>query len=367
MNASTNDEHRLHAVIVGGSLAGLTTALALAGTGIDVEVIERSSPRPRTGGALVATYRELAPVIGATHAATVVGPAGRGNAGAEPMLWTTLREGLRRAAETDPRVTLHHDSRAVEVTANGATASVLTRDGRAFAGDLVIGADGHRSLVRRTLDPTHPDATYAGYALWIGAVKESELPASLRASPGLYIDSSGPHCLLGYPMPDSDGRDRTLGWAWYDATRNDLFRQVGGVRGTVAHHTLQAADVPSTTYSELASEARRHWAAPWRDAIAHSIDRRELTGIPIAEYVPRRLAAGRLAIVGNAAHVPTPMTGSGFAASLADAESLARALQDASRGQVGDALQKYESDRLQAARGLVLSGQQFSRSFALEA
>ncbi|WP_442852616.1 FAD-dependent monooxygenase [Arthrobacter sp. 131MFCol6.1] len=46
-----------------------------------------------------------------------------------------------------------------------------------------------------------------------------------------------------------------------------------------------------------------------------SIERRAVIGTPIAEYVPARLARGRVAIVGDAAHVPTPMTGSGFAES----------------------------------------------------
>jgi len=44
---------------------------------------------------------------------------------------------------------------------------------------------------------------------------------------------------------------------------------------------------------------------------------------PIAEYVPDRLVNGRLALVGDAAHVPTPMTGCGFSASLDDAEAIA--------------------------------------------
>jgi 2-polyprenyl-6-methoxyphenol hydroxylase-like FAD-dependent oxidoreductase len=46
----------------------------------------------------------------------------------------------------------------------------------------------------------------------------------------------------------------------------------------------------------------------------------------IAEYVPDKLVKGRVALVGDAAHVPTPMTGSGFSASLHDAETLAAAI-----------------------------------------
>ncbi|WP_425486311.1 FAD-dependent oxidoreductase [Changpingibacter yushuensis] len=89
-----------------------------------------------------------------------------------------------------------------------------------------------------------------------------------------------------------------------------------------------------------------------------------MTATPIAEYVPDRLVRGRTALVGNAAHVPTPMTGSGFAASLDDAASLANFLRNARPNQVSDALVTYERDRLASARSLVRSGQGFSRSFA---
>lgn len=362
MNTSRADAP-LHAIVVGGSLAGLTTALALARIGIAADVLERSGSQPRTGGALVTTYGELSPVIGHDHATTVIGGRRRGR-GAEPTLWTTLREGLRSAAADDPLVSVHHDTRVVGVCSDDMTASATVGDGRSVTGDVLIGADGHRSLVRRVVDPTHPDAAYAGYSLWIGATKESELARTSKAGPGLYIESSGPHYLLGYPMPDDAGGDRTLGWAWYDATRNELLRRSGSVSGRVVQHSLRSADIPEATLRELAIEARQHWPSPWRDAIVESIARREITGIPIAEYVPRRLAAGRLAIVGNAAHVPTPMTGSGFAASVADAQSLARALRGVTAADVPAGLHMYESERLDGARRLVQSGQQFSRSFA---
>ncbi|GIF23401.1 2-polyprenyl-6-methoxyphenol hydroxylase-like FAD-dependent oxidoreductase [Actinoplanes tereljensis] len=84
---------------------------------------------------------------------------------------------------------------------------------------------------------------------------------------------------------------------------------------------------------------------------------------PIAEYVPDRLVNGRFALGGDAAHVPTPMTGSGFSTSVDDAEAIARALS-ARRATVPQAFQQYERDRLSAVRRMVLSGQQFSRSFA---
>jgi 2-polyprenyl-6-methoxyphenol hydroxylase-like FAD-dependent oxidoreductase len=40
----------------------------------------------------------------------------------------------------------------------------------------VVGADGYRSMVRRTVAPDQPDATFAGYMLWRGLTDEADLP-----------------------------------------------------------------------------------------------------------------------------------------------------------------------------------------------
>ncbi|MFF2126592.1 FAD-dependent oxidoreductase [Streptomyces olivochromogenes] len=89
-----------------------------------------------------------------------------------------------------------------------------------------------------------------------------------------------------------------------------------------------------------------------------------MIGTPIAEYVPDQLVNGRLALVGDAAHVPTPMTGSGFSASLHDAKAVAAAVAAGVRGPaMARALREYEKERLRSVRSMVQSGQQFSRSF----
>lgn len=71
-----------------------------------------------------------------------------------------------------------------------------------------------------------------------------------------------------------------------------------------------------------------------------------------------------MVLVGDAAHVPTPMTGRGFGTSLDDAEALARHFCDTTAQDVSDALAAYEAERLAPAQNLVLSGQGFSRAFA---
>lgn len=283
----------LSAVVVGGSLAGLTTALAVARRGIAVTVLERSGPQPRDGGSLAATFAELVHLIGPDRARTTFAALPPGAARShDPVLWTELREGLRAAADDDPLVSLQHSRVVTAVSQTPAWAEAVTADGTVVSASVVIGADGHRSVVRRAVVPEHPDASYAGYGLWIGRTDESRLHGAATAEPGLDIHGSGPHYLLGYPMPPADGTAgpgrRRLGWAWFDATRNPLLRELGAVKGSIVQHSVRAADIPESTWSELEAHARAQWPSPWREAIVDSIRRREVTGIPIAEYVPQR-------------------------------------------------------------------------------
>lgn len=136
----------------------------------------------------------------------------------------------------------------------------------------------------------------------------------------------------------------------------------------MVRHSLLPGSIPDATYRELGLQARDLFPAPWRDAILDSIERRAVIGTPIAEYVPDRLVNGRVALVGDAAHVPTPMTGSGFSESLHDAEALANAITARPAGTgIPAALRGYEASRLRSARTLVQAGQGFSRSFATRA
>ena len=139
---------------------------------------------------------------------------------------------------------------------------------------------------------------------------------------------------------------RRLGWAWFDAGHNELLRDTGCVVDDDVRHSLNSADVPDATLQQLAADADDLWPAPWRDAISDCVERRALIGTPIAAYVPDKLVNGRLALVGDAAHVPTPMTGSGFSASLDDAVAIAESV---AAGVYGSQPEKALRVRRQAA------------------
>jgi 2-polyprenyl-6-methoxyphenol hydroxylase-like FAD-dependent oxidoreductase len=370
MQTGDRRERRGRAVVVGASLSGLMTALALSRAGMAVTILERVGRFPRTGAAIgvnddvLARLGRLAPRERSTRTAS-----GRPTQAPLAQTWAALHARLRAAADADPHIEVLDATAVQDVAQDAQAAWAITADGRTFRGDVVVGADGYRSVVRRRVAPRQPDATFAGYVLWLGVADEAAIPAPRRWPQDLAILDGLDACLLGYPLADGEGAlvpgARQLGWAWYDATRNDLLRETGCVVDGVVRHSLASGRVPPNTLRELAEEARALWPAPWRDAILDSIGRCAVTGTPITEYVPDRLVDGRLVLVGDAAHVPTPMTGLGFATSLADAEALAECLASSRRGDsCSDALRAYERQRLGPARRLVQSGQQFSRSFA---
>ncbi|MEU4777256.1 FAD-dependent monooxygenase [Micromonospora sp. NPDC023633] len=359
--------HPLPAIVIGGSLAGLMTGLALARAGIRVTLLERAPADRPNGAALAVDRAQLARAIGREAARRALAPAtGRdprtARNGSVPALWRDLHTGFRDAAACEPLIELRHNTPVVAVRQNADSAWATTGDGDTITAPVLIGADGHRSLVRSSTFPEHPDAAFAGYTLWLGI---GEIPARSGVPDNLAILAADGYYLLGYPLPPDGSAVRRLGWAWYDATRNEMLRRKGSVRDHVVHHSLSAGDIPDSIYDELAAEAARAWPRPWSTAIRDSLHRRDVTCTPITEYVPERLARGRVALVGDAAHVPTPMTGMGFPTSLDDATAIARALADAAPESVEKALLTYEDQRLAAAQRLVRSGQHFSRSFAI--
>jgi 2-polyprenyl-6-methoxyphenol hydroxylase-like FAD-dependent oxidoreductase len=118
--------------------------------------------------------------------------------------------------------------------------------------------------------------------------------------------------------------------------------------------------IPQDVGDELRSLAG-NWPQPWGEAIERALDQRRMFGYPIAEYVPKAVARGRLVIAGDAAHVATPMTGRGFVAALEDALALGLALTENGLGP--EAMRAYDRRRLEAARSLVNSGRAWSEAF----
>lgn len=359
--------HSETAIIVGGSLTGIATAIRLARAGLTVTVLERS-PRFAGGTGLGVDRRLLSALTGVSaYGATGHPPLPVVTAGRDSTNWAALHAWLRRVAEGFQGIRLYTNQSVVGVRTGDGFAAANTLE-RQFKADLVIGADGHGSLVRGFVAPDWPDAVYAGYGLWRGMIEETALPSAVDSAKlrGGEIRWSDRYRLVAYETPGPDGDvalgRRAINWAWYDPDGMPIFEAAGAVQGRVVRRSLQPAEFSPMLVTRLEKLAIASWPDPWRSVILACLAAGRVFATPIAEYVPIRLMAGRLVLLGDAAHVVSPATGAGLVAGLEDAEVLGQAIE-AERLGGRPALEVYDQVRLGPARRLARASQRWSRDY----
>jgi 2-polyprenyl-6-methoxyphenol hydroxylase-like FAD-dependent oxidoreductase len=350
-------------VIAGGSLVGLSTAIALSRLGMEVTVLERSpAPAVEGGGGLGVDVALLRQVTGIREEPPVLHGADR-----DTTAWHLLQGWLEAHAVRCPDVSVHRGTQVTTVHPGNdqQPASVIAADGSEYSADLVIGADGARSTVRAAVDPDFPDARYAGVLLWRSLVDEQAMPDGV-ALPDAREPSreiyAGPYRLVTYLVPGAAGETgvghRRLNMVWYDPEQGDLLRDRGLLDGATVHGSLAPGALPPQVRERLASFAAANWPSPWREALALALHNGTVFGTPIVHYEPRRLARGRAALAGDAAHAASPMVGGGFRQGLYDVRALTRVMAGlAAPGEVPGALGRYQEQRLgPAAEHVAVSG-----------
>lgn len=175
------DNQEQEILIVGGSLTGLTCALACARYGVHTRVVERAEAQGRSGGGLGIDRALLADVVG-------IDPRTDGalphlpviTSSREATSWLALYKWLRGYAQISPFITIGDGVQITAVTQNENEAIAHTADGKEIFAPAVLGADGYRSIVRRAVNPANPYASYAGYMLWRGIVSERNMKPTTR-------------------------------------------------------------------------------------------------------------------------------------------------------------------------------------------
>ena len=357
------DKHKQQdcAVVVGGSLSGLMTAIALSEQGINVTVLEKAKEGTRSGAGLQVDGDSFNQSKIETKLKLL---ASYGKSTVE--LWSSIESRLRKEANQDPNIILHYNTRVISVDQDEKSAWAKTQEGQLFKGDILIGADGHRSMVRDKVAPHHSNAEFAGYLVWMASIDENEIPQDKR--PDLHGEkvqmlSAKDGFTFGSIVEDENGI-RRIGCTWYDNTQSDLLYRLGAVRGKIVHHSLDGEDLSKEDIDKLTEQAKNRWSEPWLTTTLHAIRSRSFIGIPIKEYVPQTLINGRFALIGDAAHVPAPITAGGFNESLKDAAVLSKCASKGLQGSnANSTLEKYQSLRLKKVQSMVESGRSFSRSF----
>jgi 2-polyprenyl-6-methoxyphenol hydroxylase-like FAD-dependent oxidoreductase len=140
---------RGEALVVGASLAGLMTALALARQGLRVIVLERSDDSGRTGAALSVPDGLLERITGLPSDRLPHALA------SGVQSWFAVHDALRAAASTYVNIELRPNTRVTEVGQDADTAWAVTAEGEQIRASTLVGADGHRSVTRRHTARVH--------------------------------------------------------------------------------------------------------------------------------------------------------------------------------------------------------------------
>jgi len=209
----------------------------------------------------------------------------------------------------------------------GVTAKLA--DGAEERGDVLIGADGIRSTIRKLVTGIDEPPRYAGYTIWQGIAKVTPDVAPLGLFPLVY----GPGLRFAYYRVD----DERLYWFG------------------VANAPEGGTD-PEGMIKESLLERFKGWPYPTEDVIRMTdegvIHRRDLYDRdPIQNWGQRRVT-----LVGDAAHPMTFDIGQGAGQGIEDAVVLSRCLSENSEREA--ALRSYEDQRRKRTAHM----QQLSRS-----
>ena len=319
--------------VVGAGITGLAMALALAREGAGVALLA-AGPLPTQEGEATdgRTAALLLPAIKLLTRLGVFDPAGLG---AEPLYrlrivgggrrgigegtalvfdaaelghdafgWNvpnaTLTTRLARAVDRTAAITVHAGA-GVQRLGLEAGRILLEAGGKKLAARLVIGADGRDSVVRQTAGIRTIERDHRQSAI---VCRFAHKRPHRNISTELHR-KGGPFTMV--PLP---GRNSSL--VWVDRTE-------------LSEARLHLDD-------DAFSTAMAPLAEPWLGAIGH-ISRRH--AFPIRARLARRLTAPRRVLIGEAAHVMSPLGAQGLNLSLRDVATLARLLA-AHAGDPGD-------------------------------
>jgi 2-polyprenyl-6-methoxyphenol hydroxylase-like FAD-dependent oxidoreductase len=315
----------MRVIVVGGGIGGLGAAIALGRGGHDVVVLEQA-PRLDPVGAGITLFANAMAALERLGVGSVV--RRRGSAARRSAILTdtgrqltalptdllhdavAIHRGDLQAAllRASPAVRLGAEVASVQVTPDGVTAALA--DQSEEVGELLVGADGLRSVVRPSVAPSAP--CYGGYTAWRGI-------SQLGIESGRLTESWG----MGERFGLVDIKSRTY---WF-ATAN------------VAENQAEDPHRRKATLIDRFS----HWHPPITDVLEATPESAILRNDVYFLKPLARWSRERIVLVGDAAHATTPGIGQGAAQALEDAVVLACEIERHNR--LEDALERYEAIR----------------------
>ncbi|SNS51871.1 2-polyprenyl-6-methoxyphenol hydroxylase [Noviherbaspirillum humi] len=353
-------------VIAGAGIGGLTLALMLQEKGIAVEIYEAVSEiRPLGVGinllphaskhlcdlgleetlagkgietSTLAYYNKLGQEIWREARGRAAGYAYPQFSIHRGELQMTLLDSAIRRIGAD-RIYAGHAFASFEQVADKVVATFTRRADNSevkVEADVLVGADGIHSAVRKFLYPTGDLPRFSGRMLW-RAVTEAEPFLDGRS---MFMAGHQNQKFVAYPISEPLRREG-----------RSLINWIAELR--VPEGELPASDWNRKVDKSVFDQPFADWKWDWIDIPAVIQGAEEVYEFPLVDRDPLpRWTFERVTLLGDAAHPMYPIGSNGSAQAILDARYLADCL--AGEPSISYALREYEAERLPRTAGIVL-------------
>lgn len=341
-------------IIAGGGIGGLTTAIALQQRGITCEVYDAAPSNKALGAGIM-----LAP-----NAMNVFDKLGVGNAlrarGAVARQFyikyykgdvlqhidsSILQQkfgsasyGIHRAALQQELIKavnrpVHWGKRCIRVQQAAAGVTAYFEDGTTVGGDVLVGADGIRSVIREQ-HVAHARYRYSGQTCW--------------------------RAIVPVNLPEREAAEAAEVWGGGNGLRA-MCMQVGPQQVYFWMTKRMPAGLTITPEEALAfiKKELHHFPKYMHDVMEH-LRPEALIHSDLYDIAPmRQWYNGRIVLLGDAAHATTPNLGQGAGQAIEDAYVLAKWL--ATEKNIATAFEQYRRQRIKRVHMLVNTSWQLAR------